>query len=103
MLAVAPVGPPPPAPGADDVPDILFTNYKQIDLVSHAESMNSPQMESVVRASDEALGDLVRILNREVGRGQWVLALTADHGAIRWKTVCSHPISPARACSLAPE
>jgi hypothetical protein len=67
--------------GADEVPDLLFTNYKQIDLVSHAESMNSPQMESVLRASDEALGDLVRILNRDVGRGEWVLALTADHGA----------------------
>jgi hypothetical protein len=67
--------------GVDDVPDILFTNYKQIDLVSHAESMNSPQMESVLRASDDALGDLVRILNRDVGRGEWVIALTADHGA----------------------
>jgi hypothetical protein len=66
--------------GGDDVPDLLFTNYKMIDEVGHRWTMNSPQMESVVRASDRALGDLVRILDREVGRGQWVLALTADHG-----------------------
>jgi hypothetical protein len=66
--------------GADDIPDVLFTNYKMIDEVGHRWTMNSPQMESVVRASDRALGDLVRILDREVGRGQWVLALTADHG-----------------------
>jgi Type I phosphodiesterase / nucleotide pyrophosphatase len=66
--------------GADATPDVLFTNYKQIDLVGHLWSMNSPNMRSVLRASDEALGDLVRILNREVGRGAWVLALTADHG-----------------------
>jgi hypothetical protein len=66
--------------GADAVPDLLFTNYKQIDLVGHRWSMNSPQMEAVLRSSDRALGQLVRILDEEVGRGRWVLALTADHG-----------------------
>jgi hypothetical protein len=34
-----------------------------------------------VRASDEALGELERILDRHVGRGRWVLVLTADHGS----------------------
>jgi hypothetical protein len=66
--------------GHDDVSDLLFTNYKQIDLVGHRWSMNSPQMEAVLRSSDRALGQLVRILDEEVGRGRWVLALTADHG-----------------------
>lgn len=67
--------------GADAVADILFTNYKLVDNVSHRWSMNSPQMEAAVRASDEALGDLVALLDEEVGRGEWVIALTADHGA----------------------
>jgi hypothetical protein len=66
--------------GADQTPDLLFTNYKMIDEVGHRWTMNSPQMRSVVRASDRALADLVRILDRAVGRGRWVLALTADHG-----------------------
>lgn len=66
--------------GADDVPDLLFTNYKQIDLVGHTWGLESRQMREVVRASDRALNDLVRLLDREVGEGQWVLALTADHG-----------------------
>lgn len=66
--------------GADDVPDLLFTNYKQIDKVGHEWSFPSPQMEDVLRASDQAIGDLVRILDEEVGEGEWVLALTADHG-----------------------
>jgi hypothetical protein len=66
--------------GADETPDLLFTNYKQIDLVGHATSLNSPQMKDVLRSSDRALGDLVRVLDREVGAGRWVLALTADHG-----------------------
>ena len=63
------------------MPDLLFTNYKQIDQVGHQWSWPSPQMEAVVRSSDKAVGDLVRILNQEVGRGEWVLAMTADHGA----------------------
>ena len=67
--------------GADDVPDMLFTNYKQIDQVGHQWSWPSPEMEGVVRSSDQAVGDLARILNQEVGHGQWVLAVTADHGA----------------------
>lgn len=67
--------------GADDVPDLLFTNFKQIDNVSHRWSMNSPQMEAVVRSSDTALAALVGFLDREVGKGEWVLALTSDHGA----------------------
>ena len=67
--------------GGDDMPDLLFTNYKQIDQVGHQWSWPSPQMEAVVRSSDKAVGDLVRILNQEVGRGEWVLAMTADHGA----------------------
>jgi hypothetical protein len=67
--------------GADDVPDLLFVNYRQIDKVGHDTSMNSPEMEAVVRSTDEVLGDLIDILDREVGEGEWVLALTSDHGS----------------------
>jgi hypothetical protein len=67
--------------GADDTPDLLYVNYKQIDKVGHKYSFPSPQMEAAVASSDDALGDLIRILNREVGEGEWVLALTADHGS----------------------
>jgi predicted AlkP superfamily pyrophosphatase or phosphodiesterase len=67
--------------GADDVPDLLYTNYKQIDRVGHLWGMETPEMRDVVRSSDRALGDLIDILDRDVGKGQWVLALTADHGS----------------------
>jgi Type I phosphodiesterase / nucleotide pyrophosphatase len=67
--------------GADEVPDLLYVNYKQIDKVGHKWSFPSPQMKAVVRSSDEAVAELVRILDQEVGRGSWVLLLTADHGS----------------------
>jgi hypothetical protein len=67
--------------GADAIPDLLFTNYKQIDLVGHRFGMETPEMEEVVRSTDQALAELIDILDREVGAGRWVLALTADHGS----------------------
>ncbi len=67
--------------GADDVPDLLFINYKAIDHVSHIWSVNSPEMVDTLEWQDAALKQLIAALNREVGRGRWVLLLTADHGA----------------------
>ncbi len=67
--------------GQDDVPDLLFTNYKQIDKMGHRWSFPSPQMEAVVRSSAEEFVALTRLLDREVGEGEWVMALTADHGS----------------------
>lgn len=67
--------------GDDDVPDLLFVNFKAIDHVSHIWSTNSPEMRDTVRVQDEELGRFVRFLDDEVGAGRWVLVLTADHGA----------------------
>ncbi|HEX2025044.1 MAG TPA: alkaline phosphatase family protein [Actinomycetota bacterium] len=67
--------------GEDEVPDILFTNYKQIDKMGHRWSFPTPQMAAVVRSSAREFVALTRLLDREVGRGEWVMALTADHGA----------------------
>ena len=66
--------------GRDDVPDLLYTNYKQIDLLGHMYNMVNEEVGDAVRYSDIALRRLVTILNKEVGRNRWVLALTADHG-----------------------
>ncbi len=68
--------------GADDVPDLLFVNFKMIDYISHVWTVNSPEMQDAVRAQDEQLEVLVDNLNEIVGEGEWVLALTADHGSL---------------------
>ena len=67
--------------GDDDVPDLLFTNYKQIDRVGHRWPFPSPQMEAVVASSAREFINLTEMLDEEVGRGEWVVALTADHGS----------------------
>jgi hypothetical protein len=66
--------------GDDDVTDLLFANHKVIDHIGHLYSVNSPEMQATLRAQDADLQDLIEILNRSVGRGRWVLLLTADHG-----------------------
>ena len=66
--------------GKDKTPDLFFTNFKQIDEVSHAYFLQSPEMHATIPYSDRALGGIVRWLNRHVGKKRWVLAMTADHG-----------------------
>jgi hypothetical protein len=68
--------------GADEVPDLLYLNFKEIDYVSHVWSMNSPEMLDAVVAQDEAMRQLVTFLDREVGEGEWAMVLTADHAAM---------------------
>jgi hypothetical protein len=66
--------------GDDDVPDLLFVNFKAIDHVSHTWSLNSPEMRDTLTWQDQELGHFVKFLDREVGEGRWALTLTADHG-----------------------
>ena len=64
--------------GEDAVPDMFFVNYKMTDVVGHQYSMDSPEMEEVLRAQDAALGELVEYLDSEVG--DYALVVSADHG-----------------------
>jgi hypothetical protein len=66
--------------GADDVPDLLYINYKLTDEIGHTDSMNSIEMSDAVRATDAGLRELVGILDATVGEGEWAMAVTADHG-----------------------
>ena len=66
--------------GADDIADLLFTNYKQIDRVGHYFNMNSEEVRDSLETSDRELGLLVEFLDEQVGRGEYVVVVTADHG-----------------------
>lgn len=66
--------------GEDDIPDLLFTNYKQIDLVGHISNMVGPEVGSLVKWTDRTLEDLTGFLDDTVGKGEWAMVLTADHG-----------------------
>ncbi len=69
--------------GTDDVTDLLYLNFKAIDMIGHLFSTDSIEMSDGVLTQDEALDQLVSFLNERVGEGRWIMVLTADHGAQR--------------------
>ncbi|MDP9067858.1 MAG: alkaline phosphatase family protein [Actinomycetota bacterium] len=66
--------------GADEVPDLLYVNFKTSDIAGHKFGMTSPEVGAAIRAQDANLRKLVGFLDRTVGKNQWVFFLTADHG-----------------------
>ncbi len=64
--------------GADEVPDLFFTNFKPTDIAGHQFTMDSPEEREALEAQDEALGRIVDYLDDEVG--DYVIILSADHG-----------------------
>lgn len=66
--------------GRDGVTDLLFTNYKQIDRVGHYYTMGGIEVRDSVVESDRQLAVLVDFLDEEVGRGKYLVIVTADHG-----------------------
>lgn len=81
--------------GKDDVPDLLFVNYKTIDNIGHKFSANSLEMSDTLAAQDADLSELIDMLNKRVGKGEWVMILTADHGSQQDpEETGAHPVSP---------
>jgi hypothetical protein len=66
--------------GHHEKPDLLFLNYKLIDEIGHKFTSSSLEMRDCVKAQDENLPVFIDFLNRQVGKGEWVLLITADHG-----------------------
>ena len=67
--------------GRDEIPDLFFTNYKQVDYTGHRFNMLQQEMQQAVHYSDQELGELEGFLDELVGENQWVIVMTADHGS----------------------
>lgn len=66
--------------GDDEITDLLFTNFKQIDRVGHYFNMDSEEVRESLVETDAQIGELVSFLEEEVGRGRYAVVVTADHG-----------------------
>jgi len=66
--------------GADPVTDLLFVNFKATDTIGHIWTLNSDEVRQSLEVQDAELGELVAFLDEQVGRGEWAMVLTADHG-----------------------
>jgi hypothetical protein len=66
--------------GRDGVPDLFYTNYKQADEVGHNWNMLAAEMRPTLKHLDWSLVQLRKFLDEWVGKKQWVMVVTADHG-----------------------
>jgi predicted AlkP superfamily pyrophosphatase or phosphodiesterase len=60
--------------------DFLGVSFSVLDDVGHAFGPDSREIEDVLRQLDVTLGTLIAHLDAKVGRANYVLALSADHG-----------------------
>ncbi len=60
--------------------DFLGISYSALDKVGHDFGPDSHEVQDVLVRLDQDLGVLLDKLDRDVGRGNYVVALTADHG-----------------------
>ena len=62
--------------------DYLGVSYSSPDYVGHSFGPRSWEIQDILVRLDQDLGDLFRSLDKKVGRGNYVVALSADHGVV---------------------
>jgi hypothetical protein len=67
--------------GRDSITDFLSVGLSQTDYVGHRYGpLSQEQLDNLIRL-DRELGDFFSYLDRTVGTGRWIAALSADHGS----------------------
>ncbi|MGH9799560.1 MAG: alkaline phosphatase family protein, partial [Blastocatellia bacterium] len=66
--------------GADDITDLLTISFSANDLLGHKFGPYSQEVQDMTLRTDRAIANLLSYLDQKIGIGQWLLALTADHG-----------------------
>lgn len=67
--------------GADNITDFLAISFSSPDYVGHSFGPNSIEAEDVYLRLDKQLGDLLDFLDARVGKNEYMVFLSADHGA----------------------
>lgn len=69
--------------GTDGYPDLLAISFSATDYVGHQFGPQSLELEDTYIRLDQDLSALLKELDQRVGPENYVLFLTADHGAVR--------------------
>ena len=68
--------------GQDDQTDMLCISYSTPDIIGHAFGPYSIEIEDTYLRLDQDIERLIATLNKEVGKGEYVVFLTADHAVV---------------------
>jgi predicted AlkP superfamily pyrophosphatase or phosphodiesterase len=66
--------------GADDITDVLALSLSSPDYIGHSFGPNSIEAEDCFLKLDKELGQFLDYLDKNVGKGQYTVFLSADHG-----------------------
>ena len=67
--------------GKDSITDFLAVSFSTPDYIGHTFGPNSIEAEDGFLRLDKDLGELLNHLDKKVGKGQYLVFLSADHGA----------------------
>jgi predicted AlkP superfamily pyrophosphatase or phosphodiesterase len=68
--------------GKNSVPDFLAISFSSTDLIGHTWGNVSFELMDTYLRLDKKLADLLEFLDNEIGKNNYLLFLTSDHGAI---------------------
>jgi predicted AlkP superfamily pyrophosphatase or phosphodiesterase len=66
--------------GQGDVPDLLTLSFSSNDIIGHCWGPDSQEVLDVTLRSDRIMAELLKFLDDKVGKGKYLLVVTADHG-----------------------
>lgn len=67
--------------GQDPITDMLTVSFSCTDKIGHKYATHSNEMRDIFVDLDSKLADMFSYLDQKVGKGQYLVFLTADHGA----------------------
>lgn len=67
--------------GQGEATDMLCVSYSQTDIIGHEWSTRGDRIDEAYLQLDRDLGRLLKAIDERVGEGNYLLFLTADHGA----------------------
>jgi predicted AlkP superfamily pyrophosphatase or phosphodiesterase len=68
--------------GSDEETDMLTISYSVTDKAGHIFGPNSVEIEDIYIRLDLEISKLLKYLDKEIGKGEYTLFLTSDHGAV---------------------
>jgi predicted AlkP superfamily pyrophosphatase or phosphodiesterase len=66
--------------GKDEVTDLFCISFSSTDIVAHSYGPRSVEVEDIYLRLDKDLEELLNALDKEVGKNNYTIFLTADHG-----------------------
>ena len=66
--------------GQGEATDMLTLSVSNTDMCAHSYGSHSPKVDAIYHQLDKELAHFIQLLDERIGRGNYLLFLTADHG-----------------------